>query len=245
MRPGGHRSHRGVPETLRGYGCLAFLGWNTMTEEHYGNLVDFRARGRDALPVGAAPFDADAHRSAAAVHPRRRRARAVRRADRRREWEIEEVLFTEHATDPRCAMPLGSLYLEPAKLAKIEAGRRAGARGVARQREAGTFQCSSNTAWARERSISSHVGLPRRPAGCAHYRHPPHARESQQGDIAVRGSDVYYAVYDGALPSGLKASVVYLVNHDIYGQTHHPSLVVQGKHEFSISVPGGGCGSRG
>jgi len=49
---------------------------------------------------------------------------------------------------------------------------------------------------------------------------------------------VYYAVYDGALPSGPEGEVVYLVNTTSTARRNHPSLVVQGKHEFSISVPG-------
>lgn len=60
---------------------------------------------------------------------------------------------------------------------------------------------------------------------------------SQQGDIAVEGRDVFYSVYDGSLPSGEPFSMVYLVNHDIYGQSAYPNLLVRGK-PIPMRVPG-------
>ena len=61
--------------------------------------------------------------------------------------------------------------------------------------------------------------------------------EGEQGDIAVESRDVFYSVYDGVMPSGLPYSTVYLVNHDIYGQSAYPSLIV-GKAKIPVRVVG-------
>ena len=45
-------------------------------------------------------------------------------------------------------------------------------------------------------------------------------------EIAVEGRDVFYAIYDGKMPSGQPFSTVYVVNHDIHGQPAYPVLVV-------------------
>jgi hypothetical protein len=61
--------------------------------------------------------------------------------------------------------------------------------------------------------------------------------EAEQGDIAVEGRDVFYAVYDARTPSGVDHVVVYLVNHDVYAQPAYPTLIERG-NRWPVRVDG-------
>lgn len=215
------------PEVLSGYGSLAFLGWNTMTAEAYDRLVGYVASGGTLfLAVPHLDTRTRADQPPAYLHDGDVRAlcgvRILGAGD-----DVDEVYFAEQGSCPACRFPQGTLYLEDAPLARLEL---CGARVLAHPR-----------------------GKPELPVLLEHRvgrgfvyllatREFPGARldalvtdilrtlaESAQGEIAVEGRDVYYAVYDGAMPSGLPFALAYLVNHDIYGQPAYPILQVRGR----------------
>ncbi len=216
-----------TPEkVLAEYGSLAFLGWNTMTEDYFAKLLAFVQNGGQ-LFIGTPHFS---------TRVRTDNPQTFFRDGDIRELcgvrilgpgdAMEEVLFAEQSENKRCAFPQGTLYLEAAPLARLELH---GARILAHPR-----------------------GRPDQPVllehrvgkGCVYLLATwdyPGSRmdafitdilrtlaESEQGEIAVEGRDVFYAIHDGCLPSGAPFSLAYLVNHDLYGQPAYPRLRVRG-----------------
>jgi hypothetical protein len=214
-------------KTLSGYGSLAFLGWNTMTAGNYAKLLAF-VKGGGQLFMSVPHFS---------TRTRTDQPQAFINDGDLRELcgtrilgpgdAIEEVWLAENSANRRCVFPQGTLYLEPATLARLELH---GARVLAHPRG------RTDQPVLLEHRIGK---------GCVYllatWEYPGTRldafitdilrtlAESEQGDIAAVGRDVFYGVYDGQMPSGQAFSTVYLVNHDIYGQPAYPSLIVRGR----------------
>jgi len=214
-------------EVLKGYDCLVFLGWNTMTEEQYAKLKTY-------VEHGGTLFLSVPHLS---TRTRADRPQEFIRGGDVRELcgvrilgpgeDVEEVLFAEQSRDRQYRFPRGTLYLEEAPLAAVELH---GARVLAHPRG----------------KPDQPVLLEHRPGKgvvylLATWQYPGTRldalitdilrtlAEGQQAEIAVESRDVFYAVYDGEMPSGLPFSMVYVVNHDVYGQPAYPALTVRGE----------------
>ncbi len=222
-------------ECLGRYGCLSFLGWNTMTPGHYAKLVAY-VKGGGILFMSVPHFST------------RKRANAPQEFIHGGDLSelcgvrvlgpgesVEEVCIAEQSRMAGCSFPQGALYLEEAVLARLELH---GARVLAHPRG----------------KVSQPVLLEHRLGkGCVYLLATweyPGARldafitdilrtlsESQQGEISVEGRDVFYSIYDGKMPSGTGFSMVYLVNHNIYGQSAYPRLMVRGTR-ISVRVSG-------
>lgn len=222
-------------DALRTYKLLVLLGWNTMTDEHYEKLKAF-------VEAGGTLLLSTAHLST--------RTRADQPQQFIKDGKVcdlcglhikpgseaaEDVFFTHQASDQRYVFPQGTLYVEAATLAKVELH---GGRTLAHPRDRedlpalvehklgkGVVYTIPTADYVGEQLDAFVTDLIRTLA------------EGQQGDIAVRGRDVFYAVYDRALPSGQHAAMVYLVNHDIYGQPAYPHIVTP-KGETPVRVAG-------
>ncbi len=222
-------------ERLSEYRCLAFLGWNTMTPEHYARLASF-------VKEGGVLFLGVPHCS---TRTRADQQEAFIHAGDLRELcgvrilgpgvQIEEVYFAEQSGLASCIFPQGALYLEETRLAQVELH---GAKVLAHPR-----------------------GKPDQPAllehrigkGCVYllatWDYPGDQldafitdilrtlAETGQCEISLEGRDVYYSIYDGRMPSGQPFSMVYLVNHNIYGQPSSPWLHANGMR-IPMRVPG-------
>jgi len=226
------------PDVLQTYGCLAMLGWNTMTDAHYQNLLAFvRAGGILFLAIPHLSTQTRTDQPQRFIHDGDVRDLCGVHIIGEGET-IEEVLFTQPSTDARCVFPVGSLYLESAALAQVELH---GARPLAVSRDnahpdlpvllehrvgKGVVYLLNTWTYPGDRLDAFITDILRTLA------------DSQQGDIAVRSRDVFYSVYDGVFPSGAPYRTVYLINHDIYGQPVHPSLIVDQSHETSLRVDG-------
>lgn len=212
-------------ENLGQYGCLSFLGWNTMTAQNYARLVTYVKDG-GILFINIPHFSTRKRGDAPQefIHDGDLRELCGVRVSGRGE-SIEEVYLAEQSLMPSCVFPQGSLYLEEATLARIELH---GARVLAHPRG------KTDQPVLLEHRLGK---------GCVYllatWEYPGTRLDacitdilrtlsaSQQGDIAVEGRDVFYSVYDGHMPSGQPFSMVYLVNHDIYGQPAYPKLMVR------------------
>ncbi|NQU10480.1 beta-galactosidase trimerization domain-containing protein, partial [bacterium] len=213
-------------EALQEYGALVLLGWNTMTEELHTRLKNY-------VEQGGTLFLSVPHLS---TRTRTDQPQEFLRGGDLRELcgvrilgsgpAVEEVLFAEQTSDDRYAFARGTLYLEPAQLARLDLH---GARVLAHPRQKpdqplllehrigkGTVYLLATWEYPGDRLDAFITDILRALA------------DGQQGDIAVEGRDVFYAVYDGKFPSGQAYSLVYLVNHDSYGQPAYPNLVVRG-----------------
>jgi hypothetical protein len=138
----------------------------------------------------------------------------------------EDVQIFEQSAHAPYVLPVNTLYLEEAPLAKIELH---GARVLAHPRELNDpvlveHQLGNGFAWLLctweypgARLDAFITDLLRTIA------------EGEQGDIALEGEMVDYAVYDGATSEEQVLSTVYLVNKSIYGQTHTPRLHARGE----------------
>ena len=214
-------------ECLNRYACISFLGWNTMTAEQYSKLITY-------VKNGGILFMSTPHFSI------RKRADAdpkfIHDGDLRELCGIrilgpgelvEEIYLAEQSRMESCVFPKGALYLEEAALTRLEL---CGARALAHPRG------KPDQPVLLEHQIGN---------GCVYFLATweyPGARldafitdilrtlaEGQQGAISVEGRDVYYSIYDGMMPSGQGYSAVYLVNHNIYGQSAYPSLMIRGE----------------
>jgi hypothetical protein len=211
-------------EKLRGYGTLVFLGWNTMTEELYENLIAF-VEGGGTLFLSVPHLDTRTRTDQPHAFlnsgdvSQLCGARIVGPG-----MKAKGMLFARQTTSRRHVMPQGTRYLEPAQLAQVElSGARtlAHARGKPQQPVLlehrlgqGTVYLLTTWQYPGERLDALITDILRTLA------------EAEQTEIAVEGRDVFYAVYDGEMPSGQPFSTVYLVNHDIHGQSAYPVLVV-------------------
>jgi len=213
------------PAVLQRYGCLVFLGWNTMTPEQYATLTDY-VRNGGRLLMCVPHLSTQVRRDAPPV--------LINGGDLCELFGVqvlgsgpvaEDVQITEPSAQARYVLPLQALYLEEAPLAKVELQ---GARVLARPRALADpvlveHQLGKGVAWLLctweypgERLDAFITDLLRTIA------------EGEQGDIALEGEQVDYAVYDGTTSDGKLLSTVYLVNKSIYGQPHIPRLHARG-----------------
>lgn len=221
-------------DVLRTYGCLVFLGWNTMTPELYAKLRDYvHAGGRLLMSV---PHLSTQLR-------RDQPPQVINGGDLRDLFgvnvtgpgeTIDEIHHARRSACKRYKFATGALYLEEAQLAKVELR---GASVLARPRRSDSpvlveHRHGKGFAW-----LLTTWEYPGKKLDafltdvlCA-------IAEGEQGDIALEGEGVNYAVYDGRLADGTTCASVYLVNHSIYGQTHTPRLVVRGER-IPVRVPG-------
>jgi len=209
------------PEVMRSYGCLVFLGWNTMTDEQYGKLTEYVKNGGRLL-MSIPHLSMQVRRDAP--------LELVNDGDLTELFGVkvlgagpdaEDAQIFEQSAHDRYVLPVNTLYLEEAPLAKVELR---GARALARPRELADpvlveHRLGKGFAWllcTREypgaRLDAFITDLLRTIA------------EGEQGEIALEGEMVDYAVYDGATSEGQALSTVYLVNKSIYGQAHTPRL---------------------
>ena len=226
-------------DVLRSYGCLVLLGWNTMTPAHYANLVEY-VRGGGILFLGVPHLSTRTRTDRPQTFIHDGDVRELCGVQILGEGDtVEEVLFANDSSDPCCVMPRGTLYLETAKLARVELH---GATPLAVSRDAerpglpvllehrvgnGTVYLLNTWDYPGEHLDAFVTDMLRALA------------DSQQAKIAVRGRDVHYALYDGVLPAAVEYCALYLVNHDIYGQAAHPAVVmVSAKHETPVRVEG-------
>jgi hypothetical protein len=225
-------------DVLSSYGALAMLGWNTMTPEHYQSLIAYVKQGGIlflSLPHLSTRTRTD--RAQTFIHSGDLSALCGVTVTGPGQ-AIEEVLFANDCSDTRLNLPQGSLYLENATLGALTLQ---GAKPLAVSRDKaspnlpvllehrlgkGTVLLLNTWDYPGDRLDAFITDILRSLA------------ESQQQDIAIRSRDVYYSLFDGSFPSGQSYSTVYLVNHNIYGQTAFPSLVMDHKHETPIRVPG-------
>ena len=212
-------------EVLQGYGSLAFLGWNTMTEETYSRLIAYVEQGgRLFLSVPHLSTRTRADRPQTFIHDGDVRDLCGMRILGPGE-QVDEAYFAEQGSCPAYHFPQGTLYLEEAPLANLELH---GARILAHPRDKaelpvllehrigkGFVYLLNTWEYPGERLDALITDILRTMA------------EGEQGEIAVEGRDVFYAVYDGEMPSGLLFTAAYLINHDIYGQPAYPRLCVR------------------
>ena len=223
-------------EVLQSYGSLAFFGWNTMTEEQYARLTAY-VEGGGTLFLAVPHLDTRTRGDQAPAYLRGGDVRDLCGVRILGSGEqVDELFFAEQTADARYLFPQGALYLEEAPLARLELH---GARVLAHPRGkpeqpvllehrigSGTVYLLAVGEYPGERLDAFITDILRTLA------------EGEQGEIAVESRDVFYAVYDGEMPSGQPCSTVYLVNHDIYGQPAYPALVVKGER-VPLRVPGG------
>ena len=214
------------PEVLQTYRCLVMLGWNTMTPDSYAKLKAFVEAGGTLL---------------LAVPHLSTRTRMDQPQQFIREGDVtdlcgvrilgagdavEEVYLAEQTTSRRHVLAQGTLYLEQAPLAKLQLH---GARTLAYPRGKpdqpvllehplgkGMVYLLATWEYPGDRLDAFITDILRALA------------EAEQSDIAVESRDVFYALYDGQMPSGGPFSTVYLVNHDVYGQAAYVRLCVRG-----------------
>jgi hypothetical protein len=226
------------PAVLATYGALAMLGWNTMTPGHYQALVDYVKQGGILfLSLPHLSIRTRTDRPQTFVNDGDLSALCGVKVVGQGE-AIEEVLLTTDSSDGRVDLPQGTLYLEPCTLGKLTL---AGAQALAVSRDKakpglpvllehrvgkGTVFLLNTWEYPGERLKAFMTDVLRTLA------------DSQQQEIAVRSRDVYYSLFDGTFPSGQAYSTVYLVNHNVYGQSVFPSLILNHKHETPIRVPG-------
>ncbi len=231
------------PAVLSTYGALAMLGWNTMTPEHYQSLVNYVEQGGIlflSLPHLSTRTRVDQPQTFINNGDLTALCGISINAQSGPGESIEEILLTHDSTDPCLNLPQGTLYLEDVTLGNITL-HAAHALAVSRDKAKpnlpvllehrlgkGTVLLLNTWEYPGDRLQAFITDILRTLA------------DSQQQEIAVRSRDVYYSLYDGQFPSGQAYSTVYLVNHNIYGQTAFPSLILNHKHETPIRVPGYG-----
>jgi hypothetical protein len=221
-------------DVLQSYGCLVFLGWNTMTPELYDKLRTYVSAGGRLL-MSVPQLSAQLRRDAPLqlMHDGDYsdlfgvRIMGPGRA-------VEEVQIVAQSEHPPYRLPTGALYLEPAPLAAVELR---GARVLATARDSadpllvehrygeGLTWLLTTWEYPGERLDAFITDVLRTIA------------EGEQGEIALLGEGVDYAVYDGAASDGSPLHTIYLVNKSIYGQPQYPCLALRG-HDIPIRVGG-------
>lgn len=236
---------------LQRYRCLVFLGWNTMTPEHYARLCRYvKSGGRLLMSV---PHLSTRLRRDAPMN-------LIHGGDFRDLFGVkvvgpgkvsEDVQLVAQSGYKPYVLPVGTLYLESAPLARVskvgQASCLSSARSGKRDRQ---DACPTVRVLARSRAGEPVLVEHRLGKGfawlLATWDYPGHRldafltdllrtiAEGEQDDIAVEGTDVDYAIYDDG-----PLAVVYLVNKNIYGQPQEPTLIVRGQR-FPIRVEGYG-----
>ncbi len=222
-------------DVLQSYRTLALLGWNTMTRENYAKLRGF-------VGNGGTLFLSVPHLSTRTRTDRPQNfindgdVRDLCGVKIRAAGEtVDEFYFANQTSSDRYVFPQGALYLEDAPLASLELH---GARVLAHARE------NPNLPLLLEHRVGKGVVYL---LATSEY---PGARldalitdilrtlaEGEQSNIAVESRDVFYAIYDGEMPSRTPFSSIYLVNHDIYGQPASATMTWN-KHRTSLRVSG-------
>jgi len=208
-------------EVLQSYGCLVFLGWNTMTPEQYAKLTEY-VRNGGRLLMCVPHLGAQLRRDTP--------LQVINNGDLTELFGVrvlgpgsvaEDVQIYEQSACESYVLPVNTLYLEEAPLVKVELH---GARVLAHPRELDDpvlvehqlgkgftwLVCTAEYPGARLEAFIT--DLLRTIA------------DGEQDDIALEGEKVEYAVYYGTTSDGQALSTVYLVNKSIYGQTHLPRL---------------------
>jgi|GEM_PF-643810 len=223
-------------EVLQTYRCLVFLGWNTMTPEVYYKLTQYvRAGGR--LLMSLPHLSTQAHR--------RPELELIHDGDLCElfgvrvtgEGEVaENVRFVPALPPGPYPFPAAALYLEGAPLARVElAGAEVVAESVDLSGPDGLADAGAGQPLLVQHRLGSGVAYllttwcypgPHMPALLTDILHT--IVNAEQGDIALEGSHVSYAVYDDA---GMRdaTAVVYIANMGFYDQPQIPTLIVRGQ----------------
>ena len=214
------------PEVLQTYGCLVFLGWNTMTPEQYAKLTAY-VRNGGRLLMCVPHLSTQLRRDAP--------LQMINDGDLTELFGVkvlgpgpvaEDVQIYAQSACDSYVLPVNTLYLEEAPLARVELH---GARVLAHPRELNDpvlveHRLGEGFAWLL--CTGEYPGA-RLDAFITDLLRT--IAEGEQDDIALEGEMVDYAVYDGATSEGQVLSTVYLVNKSIYGQTHTPRLHARGE----------------
>jgi len=210
-------------DVLKSYGCLVYLGWNTMTAAQYAKIVDY-------VKAGGCVFMSVPHLS---TQPSKTGEPAIiNRGDVSDLFGVkikgkgpvnEDIMCRGQARNGKYAFPTGALYLESCQLADVKT---TSGRVLARSRKGDTVfvenKCGRGyayllTAWEYPGNrLDAFITDVLRTIA-----------DGEQDDIRLAGRDVEYAVYDGTMPSGVKYSTVYIINKDVYGQPRFPTLEVK------------------
>jgi hypothetical protein len=222
------------PDVLQSYGCLVFLGWNTMTPEQYAKLTAYVKNGGRllmCLPHLSTQLRRDLP------------LELINDGDLTELFGVkvlgsgpvaEDVQIYAQSDHAPYELPVNTLYLEEAPLAKIELH---GARVLAHPRELDDpvlveHRIGEGFAWLL--CTAEYPGA-RLDAFITDLLRT--IAEGEQDGIALEGEMVDYAIYDGATREGQVLSTVYLVNKSIYGQVHTPRLHACGER-IPLRVPG-------
>jgi hypothetical protein len=220
---------------LTTYHCLVFLGWNTMTPELYGKLKGY-VRGGGRLVMSLPHLSTQVHRrpELELIHGGDLRDLFGARVCGRGET-TESVRFVPAMPSGPYAFPEATLYLEGATLGRVEL---AGAEVVAESVDLSGPDGLADAGPGQPLLVQHRLGR-----GFAFllttWCYPgPHIPafltdvlrtivNAEQGEIALEGELVSYAVYDDRR-SDEPLAVVYAANMSFYGQAQHPRLTVRG-----------------
>jgi len=219
---------------LESYKCLVFLGWNTMTPDIYEKLKDY-VRGGGRLVMSLPHLSTQVHRK-----PELELINDGDLSDlfgvrvRGKGEEAIHVRFAPSLPAGPYAFPSGTSYLEGVSLADIEL---AGAEVVATSVDLSGPNGISGAGPGQPLLVQHNLGK-----GTAYllttWTYPgPHVPafltdvlrtivNAEQGDIALEGQLVSYAVYDDKGASDPLA-VTYAANMSFYNQPQIPTLIVR------------------
>jgi hypothetical protein len=205
---------------LSRYSALVFLGWNTMTAAQYAKLKRYVKNGgrllmsvphlsqrlrRDAPMALINDGDFSDLFGLKVIGPAK---------------TSEDVMLVAQSGYEPYQLPVGTLYLEEAPLARVKQGK---TRVLAQSRvgEPVLFEHRLGKGFAWLLAIWDYPGH-RLDAFITDLLRT--IADGEQDDIALEGTDVDYAVYDHG-----PRTAVYLVNKNIYGQPQEPTLIVRGQ----------------
>ena len=223
-------------DVLQTYRCLVFLGWNTMTADVYAKLIAYvRAGGRVLMSLP--------HLSTQ-VH-RRPELELIHDGDLRELFGVQVTGETEACENVRFVpdipagpypFPAAALYLEGTPLAGITLD---GAEIVAESVDLSGPNGLADAGPGKPLLVQHRLG-----EGVAYLlttrSYPgPHVPafltdvlrtivNAEQGDIALEGQLVTYAVYDDTTMRDATA-VAYVANTSFYDQPQIPTLIVRGR----------------
>jgi hypothetical protein len=221
---------------LKSYKCLVFLGWNTMTPEVYDKLKEY-VRGGGRLLMSLPHLSTQIHR--------RPELELINEGDlsdlfgvrvKGKGEEAEHVRFAPSLPQGPYTFPNGTTYLEGVSLADVEL---AGAEVVATSVDLSGPNGVSDAGPGEPLLVQHRLG-----EGMAYllttWTYPgPHVPafltdvlrtiiNAEQGDIALEGQLVSYAVYDDKGASEPLA-ITYIANMSFYDQPQIPTLIVRGQ----------------
>ena len=219
---------------LKSYRCLVFLGWNTMTPDVYEKLRQY-VRGGGRLLMSLPHLSTQVHRKPelALIHDGDLRDLFGVRVTGKGA-DVEHVRYVPSLPAGPYFFPEAALYLEGAPLARVELDGAevvaesvdlSGPNGLA---DAGAgqpllVQCRLGRGFAYLLTTWCYPG-PHVPAFLTDVLRT--IVNSEQGDIALEGQLVSYAVYDDDHCAD-QAAVIYVVNMSLYDQPQVPTLVVR------------------